>query len=1119
MAQTITLVEVQLLMVLITYDVLNYSTFAWASTQIWMPASAVREMAALLLARLLTRPDMTAALSEFMTWQQQSLAAASAPAAVFLLPGILQELAEEVVDGALALLSPSEPDSAWHGGCLAIAELARRSILPPCRLPDVTELLQQALAYDVRRGPHSVGAHVRDAAAYVCWALARAYEPGQLQGCVAALAGSLLVVACYDREVNCRRAAASAFQECVGRLGSFSHGLEILAVADYYSVGGITNAYLRVAPFVAQFDEYRAVLVQQLVASKLRHWDRPIRALAAMGLAALVPVAGELLQEQALPQLLLSVTDDVLEVRAGAVLGIAELLPAFAAAGVVQLSSAAMGGATSGLQGLAGAGVVGVLERLEAARMYRGKGGEVMREVAARFVEQNSIQVAGVAALRAYASAYQVDAGPRACLGALMQQCCSRLTDRDVLPAARKGAAAALGVLPAGLLAGMETAVLGVLADTVLLLEGAALAAQLACVPDTSASAIQLVMVLLVNRFPKVRRHTAEQLYLQVLAVQAEGPAHQQDGDVQQVQSVFGSLSEEDVDSALDVLLTSAWDGPLDIVRSSREELASHLHIDIKTRGSQASRAAARSKKNGPAAASRLQADPCLPTLNFFPTADEIGAKQLVNNKTCSGKQVCNFPAVWQEQNQGAYVKQLNTSLGNGLLRVAFKQYGNERPRLFFTPVTKFLKSGADVTACVASINPAATRRRSLLEAGTKYYVTKAGLWSYSVSYNGSPAEKGLQIAGQSGQLDPTMLAKDGSHCANITVTVEDMEIWPAVNSFPKRLQSVQSVCWFKISTQPSAKVKFDMCTNQKFTLNISNIHPLVQNLTQNGSNVVVNGQQQLLLRPMIHLFGHKNKSLDGTVLRELEFDRLNNPINFINKYIMLPTNLTAEDTFTFVMDQDYLDEGYYQLQAKLAMVTKFPNLVDLDGKGLVVQNDAYGEDVRGYSEYLGVTLVNETELVGVQRSKTTMSEIVSDKTGQPIQSGEKITFEWKMVGIGKETCYHDDVMLPECKSPLSVEAMDVSSKDTQHTFRVEFTDVCGETKDAKFTYTQTGVTPVSKVDYTPSADALASGSVGRTAAAAGSKNAKNAGSVSSTSFATSLLMGVLGVLLMVATL
>lgn len=37
------------------------------------------------------------------------------------------------------------------------------------------------------------------------------------------------------------------------------------------------------------------------------------------------------------------------------------------------------------------------------------------------------------------------------------------------------------------------------------LLEGAALLAQLACVTDCSASAMQTVMVMLVNRYPKVR--------------------------------------------------------------------------------------------------------------------------------------------------------------------------------------------------------------------------------------------------------------------------------------------------------------------------------------------------------------------------------------------------------------------------------------------------------------------------------------------------------------------------------------------------------------------------------------------------------------------------------------
>lgn len=88
---------------------------------------------------------------------------------------------------------------------------------------------------------HSIGSHVRDAAAYVCWAFARAYAPLVLQPSVDALAASLLVVACYDREVNCRRAAAAAFQEAVGRLGNFPHGMEILAVADYFTVGNINQ--------------------------------------------------------------------------------------------------------------------------------------------------------------------------------------------------------------------------------------------------------------------------------------------------------------------------------------------------------------------------------------------------------------------------------------------------------------------------------------------------------------------------------------------------------------------------------------------------------------------------------------------------------------------------------------------------------------------------------------------------------------------------------------------------------------------------------------------------------------------------------------------------------------
>ena len=38
-------------------------------------------------------------------------------------------------------------------------------------------MVLRALAYDELRGACSVGAHVRDAACYVAWAFARAYDP------------------------------------------------------------------------------------------------------------------------------------------------------------------------------------------------------------------------------------------------------------------------------------------------------------------------------------------------------------------------------------------------------------------------------------------------------------------------------------------------------------------------------------------------------------------------------------------------------------------------------------------------------------------------------------------------------------------------------------------------------------------------------------------------------------------------------------------------------------------------------------------------------------------------------------------------------------------------------
>lgn len=81
--------------------------------------------------------------------------------------------ADLVVETVMELCSPAEEEHAWHGSCLALAELARRGLLLPQRLDDAFPAVLEALRYDVRQGTRSVGSQVRDAACYVLWACAR----------------------------------------------------------------------------------------------------------------------------------------------------------------------------------------------------------------------------------------------------------------------------------------------------------------------------------------------------------------------------------------------------------------------------------------------------------------------------------------------------------------------------------------------------------------------------------------------------------------------------------------------------------------------------------------------------------------------------------------------------------------------------------------------------------------------------------------------------------------------------------------------------------------------------------------------------------------------------------
>jgi len=438
-----------------------------------------------------------------------------------------KELGDEVVEQVIGLFSVTEPDSSWHGGCLALGELVRRGLLLPSRLSQVFPLLFEALFYDKKQGNHSVGVHVRDAACYLAWSFARAYAPSDLAKFLHDLSANLLIVCCYDREVNCRRAASAAFQEHVGRQGSFAHGIEILTEADYFTLGSRTNAYLQVSCFVAQFDVYLPALINHLLRIKLFHWDPVIRHLSACGLSVLVPFNPALFVSVVLPELVSKTTDVNLLTRHGAILGVAEVLLGFAglsglnsdpksiekmvykhAASYYQLlyqegeaekdkvvlqdsaRRAEFKALYKTLQDISHMGevpleallsAVAVVFNVEKNRLYRGKGGQIVRTAVCRLIEciakvkiglaqpqvkklqeslndhiihiAEDVQVAAAAALYAFSRAYHTDYQLyEETLGAYTSQLRGFLGGKEVPANVTRGSALAIGCLEAAVL-------------------------------------------------------------------------------------------------------------------------------------------------------------------------------------------------------------------------------------------------------------------------------------------------------------------------------------------------------------------------------------------------------------------------------------------------------------------------------------------------------------------------------------------------------------------------------------------------------------------------------------------------------------------------------------------
>ncbi|XP_023000016.1 tubulin-folding cofactor D isoform X1 [Cucurbita maxima] len=369
-------------------------------------------------------------------------------------------LSEEVLSSILELFSPGEGDGSWHGGCLALAELARRGLLLPLSLPQVVPIVVKALHYDIRRGPHSVGSHVRDAAAYVCWAFGRAYHHTDMRDILKQLAPHLLTVACYDREVNCRRAAAAAFQENVGRQGNYPHGIDIVNTADYFSLASRVTSYLKVAVCISQYEGFLLPFIDELLCNKICHWDKGLRELAADALSALVKYDPEYFASYAVEKLIPCTLSSDLCMRHGATLAVGEVVLSLHQCGHIL---------SSDIQKR----VAGIVPAIEKARLYRGKGGEIMRAAVSRFIEcislshlpllektkrmlldalnenlrhpNSQIQNAAVKSLKPFVLAYlaTADAGKS---GNITTKYLEQLSDPNV--AVRRGSALALSVLP-----------------------------------------------------------------------------------------------------------------------------------------------------------------------------------------------------------------------------------------------------------------------------------------------------------------------------------------------------------------------------------------------------------------------------------------------------------------------------------------------------------------------------------------------------------------------------------------------------------------------------------------------------------------------------------------------
>jgi hypothetical protein len=164
------------------------------------------------------------------------------------------------------------------------------------------------------------------------------------------------------------------FSACFPQISLPSIFSDILTAADYFTLGVRSNAYMKIAVFVAGFAKYRRALISHLYDVKLFHWDIAVRELSSKTLSNMTRLDPALIAEVALPSLLQHTCSLDLLKRHGSILGLAEAVAALAVVGYRLTEESA-------------AEVVAVVPQIEKQRLYRGRGGEIVRQAACRLIE------------------------------------------------------------------------------------------------------------------------------------------------------------------------------------------------------------------------------------------------------------------------------------------------------------------------------------------------------------------------------------------------------------------------------------------------------------------------------------------------------------------------------------------------------------------------------------------------------------------------------------------------------------------------------------------------------------------------------------------------------------